>query len=494
MLLQYSAPGGTGTPWQHISPAQQVSPAAHDKPSGEHIMPSLLLPPPLLSVPVAAPVLLPASVPEPVTSPLSVAGVPVEPGPCVVSPEADPEAVPGVVVAVVSVAGFVSPELEAELDASVTEDVDVPPSSPQAAAVRANVRAVTKGKGCIVMHGASRVGAWVATGCGPRAASRGRRFVASRHSPFDFAAPRGSANRWNPTPQGAARPLQMGEPVRSSILNFVAVGAVVLATATPPRLARAAVAIAPDDGDLQRAERLYAEGVAAYETHDYEGAADKWTESYAALPEDAAGHRNQMVYNIATAQEQAYEVDKDLQHLRQARLLLASYVDNYKQMYEKTPETKAEVHRANDRIRALDDRIAGVEQGASTDAPDGRNLAFTSGHDPPVDKERLAHNRKLSDDGNKADRFIIAGWAVGGVGLLFLLGGAGTVAGTARSNNRGGQLGGYGALGLGAVGVATGGALLGVGFKKRKLVKQGRVAVAPIVGPGTGGLAVAGRF
>ena len=286
----------------------------------------------------------------------------------------------------------------------------------------------------------------------------------------------------------------------SLVVRRVASGSAALAvmagaiTISTPVYAMAPAAAA--DPDLAKAEQLYDEGVAAYETHDYEGAAAKWTQSYAALPEGAAGPRNQMVYNIATAQERAYDVDKDVQHLRQARMLLASYVDNYKKMYEKTPETKAEVGRANDRIRQLDDRIAAAEAGnpgsGRDDAP--TNFSFSSGHDPPVDKERLAHNRMLATQSTKADHLIIAGWAVGGTGLLFALAGAGTMAGGQRAENRNATYGGVGALALGAAGLAAGGALLGVGFTRKKRIQRGELSLAPVAGPGTAGLVVGGRF
>lgn len=284
--------------------------------------------------------------------------------------------------------------------------------------------------------------------------------------------------------------------VARRVVGYGLSAAVACSAITIPVTARANAPVAAADGDLQQAERLYDEGVAAYETHDYEGAVDKWTQSYSALPEDAAGPRNQMVYNIATAQERAYEVDKDVQHLRQARMLLASYVDNYKKMYDKTPETKAEVHRANDRIRGLDRRIADAESGRS-DGGGGEaetSFSFTSGHNPPVDEERLAHNRKLATESTKADQMVIAGWAVGGVGLLFVLGGAGTMAGGQRADNRNATFGGVGALALGAAGLATGGALLGIGYKRKKRIKQGQLSLAPAAAPGMAGLVVGGRF
>lgn len=278
-----------------------------------------------------------------------------------------------------------------------------------------------------------------------------------------------------------------------------------------PRPASAAVMVAAgpaEEAPLDAAKRLYDEGLAHFQTHDYEGAVQKWTLAYSKLPEDAPGQRNAMVYNIATAQEKAYELDKDLQHLRQAQLLLESYVKTYKAMYKKTPETKVEVDKANERIQALRDRIAAAESGAPPTAPtpvqtgnvtggqlgthDG--IQWSTGHTPPVDQEKLAHNRRLSGESSKADTLIIAGWATGSVGLFLLLVGAGAVAGGESTGRRGATYGGVGALVLGAGGVAAGGALLGIGFKKRKAVKEGRIAAGPVLYPGFAGAGISGRF
>ncbi|MCA9707381.1 MAG: hypothetical protein KDK70_16120, partial [Myxococcales bacterium] len=166
-------------------------------------------------------------------------------------------------------------------------------------------------------------------------------------------------------------------PARSSLDRSLAL-ALSLSLALPtglcvcPPTAQAAWAPAPEpaeDPAVDEARKLYDEGKARFDTFDYEGAVQLWTQAYAKLPEDAAGIRNSMVYNIATAQEKAFELDSDVQHLRQAQMLLESYIDNFKALYPRNPETKAEVDKAEDRIASLKERIADAEKGDTRPPP-----------------------------------------------------------------------------------------------------------------------------
>src|SRR5690606_30476534 len=253
---------------------------------------------------------------------------------------------------------------------------------------------------------------------------------------------------------------------------------------------------------------------------DYEGAVDLWTKAYAKLPEEQAGVRNAMVYNIATAQEKAYDVDKDLQHLRQAVLLLESYVKNYKVLYKKTPETAAEVDKAETRIAALKERIARAERGqadpppaeaapgdpATPDEPapptDARygsgavdGIAWTTGHDPPPDPQLLEKNQRLAVEEKKTDRMLIASYVLLSVGGVIALGGAGAVVGGSATDSPGARGSGYSGLAFGGACLITGGVLLGVGLDRRKKARQGTlVAATPVFGRGFAGASVAVRF
>ena len=310
---------------------------------------------------------------------------------------------------------------------------------------------------------------------------------------------------------------------RRAIALTVAVGLAAPTSLLPSTaLAVAPAASASDGKNLDEARKLYDEGKSFFDTSQFEKAADIWTRAYGKVPDDAPGVKNAMVYNIATAQEKAYAMDKDIVHLRQAEQLLRTYVENYKRMYKKTPETKAEVDKANERIRELQQQIKDAENGVAptppppgpepeqptpTDARYGSGavdgIQWSTGSTAEVDEEALAENRRLSTEAKKADTMVIAGYVVGSIGLFFLLVGAsGLGAGAAVDDNTEETAGaartsrgvGYGGLALGVAGVAAGATLLGVGFSKRKKVQARQVRVGPQMGPRSAGLGISGRF
>lgn len=310
----------------------------------------------------------------------------------------------------------------------------------------------------------------------------------------------------------------------SSLRRGLALG-VCLALAGPtglaagPRVAVAAVLAPDDDPAVAEARTLYEEGKAKFDTFDYEGAVDLWTKAFAKLPESEAAVRNAMVYNIATAQEKAYELDKDVQHLRQAVLLLEQYVKNYKVLYKRTDETKAEVDKAEARIATLKERIARAERGEDTTAPpptgtpppgtptgagfqtnDG--IVWSSGANPPVDKELLNRNQRLATENEKTDHMLIASYVTLSIGGVFLVGGGGALYGGSRLRTdddpdagSGARGAGYGSLALGLASLAAGVTLLVIGFERRKKARNGTlVAGTPVVAPGFAGASLRVRF
>ena len=317
-----------------------------------------------------------------------------------------------------------------------------------------------------------------------------------------------------------------------SVSGRVIAAGVSLLLATPAALApttsHAAPAPAPsaaDDAAVQESRALYVEGKARFDTFDYNGAVDLWTKAYAKLPPDAAGVRNAMVYNIATAQEKAYDLDKDLQHLRQAVLLLESYIKNYKVLYQRTPETEAEVAKAEDRIALLKERIAAAERGEQAPPPavvpaetpqddlepvgefggagvDG--IQWNTGHNPPVDQDLLAKNRRLAAEEKKTDAMLVGSYVALSVGGLFTLAGVSAiVAGNVVDDTmpmdpdagRGARGAGYGTLAFGLAGLATGVTLIVIGFDRRKKAREGTlVAGTPVVGPNFAGASMRVRF
>ncbi len=271
----------------------------------------------------------------------------------------------------------------------------------------------------------------------------------------------------------------------------------VAATALVPTRARAA-APADDDAALAEAREMFERGRSKYDTFDYEGAIDVWQQAYAKVPESQAGVRNAMVYNIALAQEKAFEVDKDVAHLRQAVLLLDSWVDSYKAMFKKTPETEAEVAKAQARITELKARIEKIEAGEdTTTAPaagapaPGNSITFDTGYTPPPEVMR---EQKKAAASNKSEGLIAAGWTVAGIGALVFLSGIGGIVGSTQTNNNAGLGGSIGVTVLGAGMLTTGGILLGKGYKQKKAINEGQYSVAPYFNREGGGAAFSMRF
>lgn len=160
---------------------------------------------------------------------------------------------------------------------------------------------------------------------------------------------------------------------------------------------------AQDPEAFDRARDLYDEGTSQYESADYTGAIESFTESLlltAELPEDLAKPiRLQLLYNIAGAHEKAYEIDQDEAHLRQALQLFKRYADEQPDDMDSLDGDVA-IHRVEKKLRALD---------VPTAEPEPEKTALP----PPV--------AKPDDKRRKLGIGLLAGGsavAVGGIGLL----------------------------------------------------------------------------
>ena len=256
--------------------------------------------------------------------------------------------------------------------------------------------------------------------------------------------------------------------------------------------------VEPDDPALERARELYELGHARFETFDYEGAVQMWTEAYAEVPTQADWIRNRMVYNIATAQQRAYDVDRDIGHLRQAVLLLEHYATDYERLHDDGPETQAELDKAHTRIEELTGRIERAsrddEAAAIESSPERLDGIVWRPSSQPLDPAQLERNRRLSSADRKTDRMLVASTVTLSLGGVLTLVGAGTVAGT-QGGDAGARGAGYGTLGLGLAGLTTGVTLLAVGLKRRRKARRGTlVGAAPAIAPGFTGASISMRF
>jgi hypothetical protein len=153
--------------------------------------------------------------------------------------------------------------------------------------------------------------------------------------------------------------------VRAAVGPAAAAPAAEPTTPAPATTTAAPTGSQPGQPDMDEVKRIYAAGKTKYETKNYSGAIDDWTNALGMLPNTPENReiRNDLVYNIATAQEKAYDIDKDVAHLRTARALLVDFLEAYKALYRPDEQTVAEFKRVNERIAALDAKIAEAEKG-----------------------------------------------------------------------------------------------------------------------------------
>lgn len=259
--------------------------------------------------------------------------------------------------------------------------------------------------------------------------------------------------------------------------------------------------------DLSEAERLYEEGHILYESADYNGAIVKFTEALGEAKRAGSEDfrvRGLLLYNIGRAHVKAYEIDKDLSHLRQARTIYRQFIKDadVEAMFEQfNPQDVADARKE---LRVLETRLEALE---NTDKPDGpppppevapsvdwkkpRNtgiglvaggsavlvggvavLAFGSTLKPGAEAEV----NKLADMGVPQDH---PAWAEGDAYI-------------ASETKRGRTLMAVGAAltGVGLIGAGVGVAYL----VKAKKLREGQVTPTVALSPDFAGIVLSGRF
>ncbi len=284
-----------------------------------------------------------------------------------------------------------------------------------------------------------------------------------------------------------------------------------LTIAAPP-IAHGQASPSPDepaDDPLRQAESLYNRGRASFETADYFKAIELWTEAYGLVsdaPENAA-IKAALIYNIASAQEKAYDIDTDPAHLRQAAVLMERYAGSVPALYGQGAEAETEAARVAARLAQLRARIEEAEAQPPPPDPgpapppeplDPGSSPVTDPGPPDPGQDPLA--RPLIISGAVALGLGVAGLGTMAAGLA-MGDGANDISDLepddtdqrrdrfdrGRTGNTVALVGGI----VGGVLLTSGAVLLGLGLKKRS---ARRVAITPVGGPRSAGLRVRTRF
>lgn len=248
-----------------------------------------------------------------------------------------------------------------------------------------------------------------------------------------------------------------------------------------------ALASAPESSANAEAETMFRRGQAKYETADYNGAIELWTEAYSLVDStpETASIKALLLYNLAQAHVKAYELDEDVVHLKQAQQLLQSFRNNLELLYE----DKAQL---DDETKKVDERLAEIEQmlAAAKPAPEPEDQEEPRPDEPPPPE--IEPEPEGPTDTRPGKPLIITGGVLLGLGVgAGVVAIAGAVLGSGANDiadldpsdvdareqrfatgRTGNTLAIVGAVGAGVL-LPIGAALIGVGAKRNGKAKPG---------------------
>jgi len=278
------------------------------------------------------------------------------------------------------------------------------------------------------------------------------------------------------------------------------------------------------DTVLDRVSKLAQDGQTRFETADFAGAIELWTNAYAELPDDPkySKRRNVLAYQIAKACIEAYTLDpKQLVYLRKAERLFDNYLATI-DAKDKTTREKVEgtLTELREKIRLAEEREAAAEAAAREEASANAATAAQADDrerdDTAAQQQAAVRRDAAGHDAKRSRRLMITGGVILGAGAALLgVMGYGLSWG-ARVDRDGAKLktdgvtdpqpysdlraDGFTANKLAITTAAIGGTLLVVGLGLlvggATGLKRARrdLAVAPSWHPGGAGLTLVGRF
>ena len=273
-------------------------------------------------------------------------------------------------------------------------------------------------------------------------------------------------------------------------------------------LVLATAPVEPASPQMDEAAALYNEGGALFDSADYEGAIDKFTRALGIVVSiNGNDHtRLTLLYNIASAHEKQFTIDKDVSHLRKALNLYKRYRDFAQRTGDLGEELDVEsrISRLERKLRTNDQ----IQQNRENAQPRVVPLP------PPVQVEDTSWKKPRN----------------AGLGLV-VVGGAATLGGVVvavlgsrmepNARDEVAKLGlmgvpmdhpawaegdqfiaaekrkGNAMMGTGVTFAIVGAAGVGVGayyLVKSKKLREGAVSVTPTFGRGLGGVQITGKF
>jgi tetratricopeptide (TPR) repeat protein len=248
------------------------------------------------------------------------------------------------------------------------------------------------------------------------------------------------------------------------------------------------------EGEEDEARALYEQGLGRYETADYLGAIDLWTQAFTLLPNDAefASVKADIIYNLARARERQYDVDNDPAQLRQALILLDQYIESLPSLYADPGEVDQQRSKAQ---QVRDDIQARLDEHEKAEATKQVGSPAPAKQDEDKDPGRglVLTGAALTAIGGAALGVSAAGMVLGNQANDISDLDPADVDGRREQFDRGRTMNLMAiSAGVGAgLLIGTGVALLVVGKKKGK---ESQARVLPFASPTLAGLSASGRF
>jgi hypothetical protein len=259
------------------------------------------------------------------------------------------------------------------------------------------------------------------------------------------------------------------------------------------------------DDPVEQAQKLFDEGATKFETADYIGAIELWTEAFGLVPNapENAPVKAKLIANIAAAQERAYVVDKQVSHLNQAKILIERYRGVLDDIYLDELEREKELAWVNERLTKIDAelKVVAEREAAAREAAE-QAAAEQAAAEQPAPRPP---GRGLVIGGS-----VLAGVGVAGLGVMvggMVIGSSNddisdlptTDLDTRADRFRMGRLGNALAIAGGVGGgvlLGVGVALLVVGLKKNRAAGQdtAKLTVVPTFDATQVGVGLLGRF
>lgn len=145
------------------------------------------------------------------------------------------------------------------------------------------------------------------------------------------------------------------------------------------------------EADLSEAKRLFDEGIARYDAADFAGAIEVFTLALSELRSQGVSDfriRGLLLFNIGRAHTRAYGIDEEVEHLRQAKSIFTSFIDEAQEHPDKVDA--ADIEEAKAQLVEVDELLAASNQTApATDKPNRERKPKRDRPEPTGDPKQL---------------------------------------------------------------------------------------------------------